>query len=93
MRTETKEFRVMVTSWYDEYGVNRKDKYYVQRKTAILKRWKSVTHDECDMMDYYKNITYFDSAEEASDFIKNILCKHKPIQVWTNNIISEYKCE
>ena len=68
--------------------------YYIKKHCFFLgvSFWKSVVHTECGMSESHNTVTYFKTQNFAEDFVKNILCKNKPVDGWVESTVNELQC-
>jgi len=69
------EYRVFKSEYYNKLGESTNTSFFIKKKKTILRfsYWKTITHKESGMGDYYNVETTFKTKKDAEKFIKNVL--------------------
>lgn len=74
-----KEYRIIESTYYDDYGIPKKPYWYIQYKVPFFyfwSIWKVVNNSEGWRVRFFE-------LQKAVDFAENILCKDG---IWDNSI-------
>jgi hypothetical protein len=89
------EYRVFKSEYYNKLGESTNTSFFIKKRKTILgfSYWKTITHKESGMGDYYNVETTFKTKKDTEKFIKNVLCANLPRQKWLTKPISELSCK
>lgn len=74
------KFLIKKSEYFDGYGKLGYEFYYIQERKKFL--WweylKTIEHEECYGVGCFKSKTIFNTLEEASKFVEEVLVPSKP---------------
>jgi hypothetical protein len=81
-----KEYRILKSTYYDEYGKEQNEYHYVQQRKSFLgfKYWKNITHEDFGPGGVTRVTTTFDSYFDAYEFV---------VKLKTGMKVNEHKVE
>ena len=85
-----KNFRIVKSTYYNKYGHLGKLSYYIEERQkffwGLVSRWFPILEHGPD----WEDIHYFNTKEEAEEFIHKTLKQKTPRHEWINEIVGLY---
>ena len=84
-----KQFRVRKSTYYNEYGEESREYYYIQQLKSFLgiKYWRNIKHEVCYTSGCYKTTTQFNTYFEVYEFTVKLKTGLKASK-WKEEVIS-----
>jgi hypothetical protein len=84
-------YKIFKKERYNEYGRIEYTRFIIKQRKSFLWTgyWRTINHST-----YAGNTTmYFNSKEDAKEFIRDILCPNVPREKWIETPIEEVSCK